>query len=66
MVVLLLNEDKSAAHDITLRVAGYRAAPWEQQRVLDGNGSTITTGRVPTSGARSLPPNSLTEVTMHH
>lgn len=64
LVVLMLNEDKEAAHAITLRVAGYHPAASAQQRFLGGNGTKIVTGRVAATGTRPLPANSLTEITM--
>ncbi|HVV22704.1 MAG TPA: hypothetical protein VHF06_24930 [Pseudonocardiaceae bacterium] len=62
LVVLLLNEDLAAAHEIDLAVAGYHARPGALQLSVGGHG--ITRSAAAATGARTLPPDSITELVL--
>jgi alpha-L-arabinofuranosidase len=64
LVVLLLNEDATAAHWVNLAVAGYRAQPGAQRLFLGGAGTGIARSAGSATGVQDLPANSLTELVL--
>jgi alpha-N-arabinofuranosidase len=66
LVVLLLNEDAGAAHDVDLRVAGYQVRQGTWSRYFGPGSTDVQASWKPGSaeGVRTLPANSLTELVL--